>query len=359
MNYIGSKYSLLDFLKHNIMQWHGLEGGVLLDVFSGTGIVGRHFKQHGFRIIANDIQYYAYCLGRALVGISKAPTFGGIMEELVAVERDLLDDPARAVLDYLDAKEGEEGFIYRNYCPGGTLGSDFRRQYFSDENGKRCDAIRMQIEAWWQDGRLTEDEHFYLLASLIDAADRVANTASVYGAFLKHIKKSAMKPLHMEPLQIVECDQEHRAYNRDGSQLVGEVACDVLYMDPPYNHRQYCANYHVLETLARYDHPEVRGVTGLRPYDGQKSDFCMKRRALPAFEEMVAKTSARYVFLSYNSEGIMQKDEILSVMRKHGVADVVSRDYGRFRADVDRENRVYKGDRVEEYLFRLDKGGKR
>jgi len=354
VNYIGSKYSLLGFLEEGVLGWVDPSCRVFFDVFAGTGVVGWRFKQKGFRVVANDIQYYAYCLNRVRVQCNREPEFSAVAEDLgVPGGSNSVD----GVLDHLNVLEGTEGFIYRTYCAGGTQDAEFIRQYFSDENGKRCDAIRMQIEAWRQDGRLTEDEYFYLLASLIDAADSVANTASVYGAFLKHIKKSAMKPLHMEPVQIVEGDGEHRVYNRNGSQLVGEVACDVLYMDPPYNHRQYCANYHMLETIARYDQPEVRGVTGLRPYDGQKSDFCMKRRALPAFEEMVAKTSARYVFLSYNSEGIMQRDEILAVMRKYGVADVVSRDYNRFRADVDGENRVYKGDRVEEYLFRVDKGG--
>ena len=213
----------------------------------------------------------------------------------------------------------------------------------------------MQIEAWWQAGKLTEDEYFYLLTSLIDAADRVANTASVYGAFLKHIKKSAMKPLQLKRLAIVESDEEHEVHNVNGQELVEHLSCDVLYMDPPYNHRQYCANYHVLETLARYDDPHLKGVTGLRLYDDQKSDFCMKRRALPAFEEMVRKTSARYVFLSYNSEGIMSKDEIFQTMEQCGKVDLMMRDYQRFRADVDRENRVYKADQVQEYLFCLSK----
>ena len=355
MNYIGSKYSLLTFLEEGIMGRVDPANRVFLDIFAGTGIVGWHFKQGKFRIVSNDIQYYAYCLNRALVKINRPPEFPGVVKGLKVSQETSSCDPVDAVLGYLNALEGEAGFIYRNFCPGGTQDSEFKRQYFSDENGKRSDAIRLQIERWWEAERLTEDEYFYLLAGLIDAADRVANTASIYGAFLKHIKKTAMKPLRLERLPIVESDREHQVYICDGSRLVEKVPCDVLYMDPPYNHRQYCANYHVLETLARYDDPELRGVTGLRPYEDQKSDFCVKKRALPALEEMVHKTGARYVFLSYNSEGIMQKDGILSTMGKYGNVEVISRDYSRFRADIDRENRVYKADRVEEYLFCLEK----
>ncbi len=353
MNYIGSKYSLRDFLEEGILKNVNADCKVFCDVFAGTGAVGVHFKQKNFKIISNDIQYYAYCLNRALVGISQEPAFAGVLDDLVPAIQ--FCDTTDAVLEYLNSLDGDTGFIYRNYCPGGTEGTEFKRQYFSDENGRRCDAIRIQIENWWQAGKLTEDEYFYLLASLIDAADRVANTASVYGAFLKHIKKSAMKPLQLKRLGIVESDEKHEVHNVNGQALVERLSCDVLYMDPPYNHRQYCANYHVLETIARYDDPNLKGVTGLRPQDDQKSDFCMKRRALPAFEKMVKKTSAQYVFLSYNSEGIMGKDEILQTMGQYGEVDLMTRDYQRFRADVDRENRVYKADQVEEYLFCLNK----
>lgn len=355
MNYIGSKYSLLSFLDEEVLRRVDLENPVFLDIFSGTGIVGWHFKQRKFRVVANDIQYYSYCLNWALVKINKNPEFLDIIKTPNFPRKNPSFCPVDAVLEYLNSLKGEPGFIYLNYCPGGTGSAEFKRQYFSDQNGKRCDAIRIQIENWWKADRLAEEEYFYLLACLVDAADRVANTASVYGSFLKYIKKTALKPLWLKPLPIVESDQDHLVCNCDGSNLVGKVSCDVLYMDPPYNHRQYCANYHVLETIARYDNPELRGVTGLRSFGNQKSDFCLKKQALPALEEMLRKTKARFVFLSYNTEGIMRKGEILSTMKKIGKVELVCRDYPRFRSDTDHNNRVYKTDRVIEYLFCLDK----
>ena len=353
VNYIGSKYSLLDFLERGILERMDPTGKTMLDVFAGTGIVGWHFKQKGFRVLANDIQYYAYCLNRALVQVNRPPTFPGLAGDLGFRRSGAVE----AVLGTLNDLAGIDGFVYRTYCPGGTRGSHHRRQYFTDDNGRRCDAIRKRIKDWREESKLTEDEYFYLLASLIEAVDRVANTASVYGAFLKHIKKSALRSLRLEPLPVARSRLAHRAYNCDGRDLVGRVKHDVLYMDPPYNHRQYCANYHVLETIARYDRPEIRGVTGLRPNEDQKSDFCNRRRALQALGDMVRETRARYVFLSYNSEGLMERDDILSTMGEHGDVDLLTRDYARFRADVDRENRVYKADRVDEYLFCLEKDG--
>ncbi|WP_058866622.1 DNA adenine methylase [Chloracidobacterium thermophilum] len=358
MNYIGSKFSLLPFLERHITEFSRPDSGwTFFDIFSGTGIVGRHFKKLGFRIVANDIQYYSYCLNRAYIGINRQPEFGSIVENLPRPADLQPYEAVDTVLDHLNRLDGVEGFIYRNYCPGGTAGKAFPRQYFTDDNGKLCDAIRLQIEDWHRDALISDDEYFYLLASLIEAIDKVANTASVYGAFLKHVKPSARKPLRLERLEIIPDNRLHRVYNCDGGELASKVQCDILYVDPPYNQRQYCTNYHVLETIAKYDNPELYGVTGLRDYNHQKSDFCHQAKALQSLEKLIQETQAKYVFLSYNSEGLMREDEIMTVMRQYGEVDLKKEDYRRFRADIDRENRRYKTDSVTEYLFCLKKAG--
>ena len=356
MNYIGSKYSLLPFLEENILDFAGPDTDrTLLDVFAGTGVVGQRFKSLGFHIVANDIQYYSYCLNRAYVGINKDPDFSEISEHLPQPTNLLFHDGIDTVLNYLNELEGIDGFVYHSYCPSGTAGTEHPRQYFTDENGRLCDAVRTQIEGWHTAGLITDDEYFYLLASLIEAVDKVANTASVYGAFLKHIKRSAQKPLTLMRPAIVSNGKRHQVYNCDGGDLVDKVACDILYMDPPYNQRQYCTNYHALETIARYDEPELYGVTGLREYSKQKSDFCYKAKAVGFFEHLVRGTKARYVFLSYNSEGLMPEDQIIAVMKRYGRAELRKQDYRRFRADLDSANRKYKSDAVSEYLFCLEK----
>jgi adenine-specific DNA-methyltransferase len=359
VNYIGSKFSLLPFLERHITQFSTPDSGwTFFDIFSGTGIVGRHFKRLGFRVVSNDIQYYSYCLNRAYVGINSQPNFSGIVGDLPRPVGLLLYDAVDAVLDYLNRLKGVEGFVYRNYCLGGTAGTEFPRQYFTDENGKLCDAIRLQIEDWYMAHLISEDEYFYLLASLIEAVDKVANTASVYGAFLKHVKLSARKPLRLERLEIIPDSRLHRVYNCDGSELASKVQCDILYIDPPYNRRQYCTNYHVLETVAKYDNPELYGITGLRDYNHQKSDFCHHAKALRSLEKLVRETKAKYVFLSYNSEGLMHEDEIMLMMKQYGEVDLKKENYRRFRADINRENRKYKTDSVTEYLFCLKKTGR-
>jgi adenine-specific DNA-methyltransferase len=354
MNYIGSKYSLLPFLEKHILDSAGsVTDRTFFDVFAGSGAVGQHFKRLGFRVVANDIQYYSYCLNRAYVGISSEPQFTGIVNTLPQPTGLLLYDGIDVVLGYLNELEGADGFVWQHYCPGGTAHTKHPRQYFTDENGRHCDAIRLRVEEWYRNQQISEDEYFYLLASLIEAIDKVANTASVYGAFLKHIKQSARKPLSLERLRIMPSDKLHQVHNCDGRLLLDRVPCDILYIDPPYNQRQYCTNYHVLETIARYDNPRLHGVTGLRDYEDQKSDFCYKGKALGALDDLIRRTHARFVFLSYNSEGLMSEDQIIATMGQYGRVELKTQRYRRFRADRDRENRRYETDSVVEYLFCL------
>ena len=193
-----------------------------------------------------------------------------------------------------------------------------------------------------------------MLASLINSIDKYANTASVYGAFLKQIKKSAAKDFELELLPIIPGDKESEAHNENINDLIKKIEGDILYLDPPYNARQYCTNYHVLETIARYDDPKLKGKTGLREYSKQKSDFCSPRTVVNAFEEVIRESNFDYIFLSYNNEGLMPFNVIKSVMEKYGKYEMFTKDYRRFKADTD-ENRNHKSDKTIEYLHCLIK----
>lgn len=145
--------------------------------------------------------------------------------------------------------------------------------YFSDFNARKCDAIRITIEEWLKHGKINEHEYFFLLGSLLNSIDKYANTASVYGAYLKTLKKSALKEMKLVALPIMKGNVECKVYNEDISELIKNVSGDILYLDPPYNSRQYCSNYHLLETIARYDNPQIKGKTGLRDYSRSKKCF--------------------------------------------------------------------------------------
>ncbi|MBQ9975663.1 MAG: DNA adenine methylase [Clostridia bacterium] len=331
MNYIGSKYSLMDFLTETIVTVAGTDTDkIFADLFAGTGVVGKTFKQNGYQVIANDIQHYSYVTNKHF--IENVPPLDA------------------SIVEYLNALKGTEGFIYKNYCAGSGSG----RNYFTDQNGMKCDSIRIELELLKNSGEINEAQYYYLLASLINSIDKYANTASVYGAFLKHVKKSAQREFELELLPIIDGDRRSRVYNEDIAELIKRIHGDILYLDPPYNERQYCANYHVLETISRYDFPELKGKTGLRDYSSQKSDFCSSKTVVDAFEHVIRNSDFQYIFLSYNNEGLMPFDVIKGVMEKYGEYEMFCKDYRRFKADTD-ENRNHKSDKTVEYLHCLVK----
>ena len=333
MNYIGSKQSLLPFITETIRGVAGkdLSDKVFCDIFAGTGAVGKTMKTVVKNVIANDWEYYSYVLIRNYIGNHK-----------------VIDDK-EAYLDRLNALPGiGNGFIYNNYC----IGSGSGRQYFSDENGRKIDAIRQEIEKWHLSGEISEDLYFFLLCSLLESADKLANTASVYGAFLKHLKTSAPKPLFVEPALYSINDKEHSVHCEDANFLIKRISGDILYLDPPYNTRQYGANYHILNTIAEYKAFHPKGKTGLREY--LRSLYCSKRTVLSSFQSLIRDAHFKYVFLSYNNEGLMTPAEIGKIMSQYGHYEVFAQDHQRFRADRE-ENRYYSANRTIEYVHVLEK----
>jgi len=317
MNYIGSKQKISDWLKAEILKRVDVENKIFCDIFAGTGVVSKMFKGVA-NVIANDIEYYAYVLNRNYIWNNK-----DIKEKIKVIE----------CLNKLPPRE--DGFIYNNYC------SPANRLYFSDENGKKIDAVRMEIEKYKND----RDLYFFLLASLIESADKVANTASVYGAFLKKIKKSAEKPLIIRPAIYKETDKKHLVFQEDSNKLIEHISGDILYIDPPYNARQYGANYHLLNTIAMYDEFVPKGKTGLREY--YKSPWCQKSKVKEVFEDLIKNADFEWIFLSYNNEGLMNIKDIETIMSKYGSYDVVKREHQRYKAD---NNREYKANKTYEYL---------
>jgi adenine-specific DNA-methyltransferase len=203
MNYIGSKHKLSEFITSTIHKVVGndLSDKVLCDLFAGTGIVGRSFKQKVKKVISNDFEYYSYVLNKNYI------------------ENHLPIPDKENYIDKLNQIKPQEGFIYSNYCRGGH--GD--RQYFSDKNGKKIDAIRTQIEVWKNTAEIDANLYYFLIASLLESADKVANTASVYGAYLKHLKKSAQKELVLAPAEFELNEHNHKVYNEDSNLLIKKI----------------------------------------------------------------------------------------------------------------------------------------
>lgn len=331
MNYIGSKFRLSSWIKDEIIKVVGedLSEKVFCDMFAGTGIVGRTFKKDVKKVISNDLEHYSFVLNKNYI------------ENHIEIK-----DTCKYIDELNSLFLIEDGFIYQNYC----LGSGSSRQYFSDENGKKIDTIRAKIQEWMDSKKISSNLYYFLLTSLLESADKVANTASVYEAFLKTIKPPALKTLKLKPAEFIINDNSHEVFNEDSNELIKRVSGDILYLDPPYNHRQYSSKYHILNTISLYDNFTPKGKTGLREYN--RSKYCAKRKVHESFEELIKNAQFKYIFLSYNNEGLMSEDEVKNIMQKYGEYSLVKKEYKRFKVQM---NKNTKENKTFEYLHILEK----
>jgi adenine-specific DNA-methyltransferase len=332
MRYIGNKTKLLPAIDALLAE-RGLADGsgrTFFDIFAGTASVARHMKERGFRVVSNDRLRASWVRQKALVEASSRP-------------RGLL-----ARLEALVAAPGVEGLVTRQFSPAGKAG----RRFFTVEHAARIDAALEMLTACRASGEADERTICILLCALLEAADRVANISGTYGAFLKTWQPNTRAPLALRLSAPVRSRRRSRAYREDALAIAPRVACDVLYIDPPYNTREYAANYHVLEAIAerpfRTDlaalEAEIYGKSGLRPYE--RSAFCDRARCEDAFRALIATSRAREVIVSYNEEGILTRAQIVAALAEGLSArprDVLFREirYRRFRSDKDGERRSY------------------
>ena len=274
------------------------ESLTLFDAFCGTGAVSDRLKNK-FNLVINDNLKWAtvYTAGRLYAPSCHFERLGF--------------DPF-AFLNQSDEKV--QGFIYKNYAP-----TESSRMYFTPENAARIDYFRKQIEEWHKNKLLSEAEYMLLLASLVESVSRVSNTAGVYGAFLKKWDGRALKPIEFIKPAYNACDSLNiKIYNDKTENIISDVKCDILYLDPPYTQNQYGTQYHLLETLILNDHPSVSKVTGSRPVMPMRSDWSKEYKAHILLDRIIANTTARYIVMSYNNDGLMSKEYIEAVMKRYG-----------------------------------------
>lgn len=374
MRYLGNKTKLLQAIE-DFFGRQGLRGGSLIDVFTGTGSVGRHFKTRGWRVLANDHLALAYVQARAGIGIDAEPGFERLRASL-GLRAPAQRRPQETVLDWLNqAAPVSVGLCARQYAPSGAAG----RRFFTDDAARRIDGAQATIIDWRRRGLLDDDEFHLLLCALIEAASRVANISGVYAAYLKPFQPNALLPPRLQAIDIVPGAGSVVAQGEAGDFLAQHQA-DVLYLDPPYNHRQYAANYHVLEALAEWHRippaaqasyeAALYGKTGMRPYEAQRSAFCSRDRAAQAFRDLLARARVQHVVVSYNEEGILDQETWRDLLAqaagtRMGNVGFTAIAHRRFRSDRrqredsgghPRSYRVIEGraaDEVHEWLFHV------
>lgn len=329
LNYIGSKFQLLDWLVETIQDTTGIQslaGKTVADVFAGTGIVSYHFRTLGATVISNDAELYSSIITHALT-------------------RSVYTETCKEYISKLQSEEGRVGIITQHYSPFG----ENERKFFTVENAMKIDGIRHKLEELKDS--LSDDEYKFLLASILVSADAVSNVPAVYGCYLKNFKQKALKSFQLIPVHTDTTPSDSSRTTRSDVLTLEPVNADIVYLDPPYNERQYSKNYFPLNIIATAPdiQPQLKGKTGI-PSDCFISTFCRKNEVQSAFHTLLKKLNAPWIFLSYNSEGLLSQEKMLEILSDYGDVTVVERDYKRFKSfDYNKDKSI------QEYLFCVHK----
>jgi adenine-specific DNA-methyltransferase len=361
VRYIGNKTRLLPFL-NEVLGTLGVAPGRAHDAFAGTAAVGRSLKGSGWRVESSDVMTYSYVFQRAYVVARRGPSVRRVAERDADLRRALrartfapaASDGLSVLAEYLSNwVEPERGFVSEHFSAASG------RMYFTDENARRIDGARHALHRWREAELVSEDAYYLLLAAIIEGADRVANTAGIYAAYIKQWQPNAVKTFRLDPSRPVSPAAGSRAHRGDAAVVAGQLGeIDLLYIDPPYNARQYSGYYHIPEILATGwfgVRPVLRGKTGLPVDRPPPSAWCNRSGAAKALDELLTVTGARHVLVSYNSEGILPEADFLAILGRRAVAPVQRfvQDYKRYKADKDGERRKYKANGVTELVYYL------
>ena len=307
MRYLGNKDSITHIIKNIISTKVRITPTtILFDALCGTGSIANAFKTT-CNVIINDSLNCAttYAYGRM---VAASCTFNS-----------LGFNPFK----FFNANENIiEGFFYTNYSPGGS-----DRMYLSAYNAGRVDYFRQTIEEWYVNDKINEEEYRYLLACLIESVSFVSNTAGVYGAFLKKWDERALKNIQFIDLSDGILPMHNiDVYTDKLEQIIENIQCNILYLDPPYTQNQYGTQYHLLETLVLDDRPKkISKVTGSRSTSEMRSDWSKIYKVHILLDKILAKTSAQHIFISYNNDGDMSKDFIEAIMKRYGYESTFER----------------------------------
>jgi len=316
--YLGSKTKLLSFID-SIIQKENIEFESFADIFAGTGSVANHFYDRS-KIIINDIldsNYHAY---NAFFGNDK-------------IREKKLKEYLKAY-NSLDVRNYDENYFSRN----------FSNTYFDKTNSKKIGVIREDIEKLFEAKIITAREKSYLLTSLIYALDRIANTVGHYDAYRK--VDIPEKQLFLLPLDVKRSKYGAEIHKSDANELVKKIKADIVYIDPPYNSRQYSDAYHLLENIATWQKQEVFGVAKKINRDHIKSKYNMKSAGM-AFGELIDNIEAKYILVSYNdmggsgnarSQSRISDHEILSALKRKGKVQVYETDFKQFTTGKSSKN---------------------
>nr|WP_300408148.1 DNA adenine methylase [uncultured Ruminococcus sp.] len=314
--YLGNKYKLLPFIT-KVVNEECSDIDSVADIFAGTGAVSSAFTEK--LLITNDLMYSNYICNYAWFGAEEYDP------------QTIID----CVVRYNSLSDLEDNYMTEN----------FSDTYFSRDDCAKIGYIREDIESLYENDRINQRERAILVTSLLYAMDKIANTCGHYDAYRKGVVFEKTLELYV-PLAEVHNTADNQCYNTDANELVKDITADLVYIDPPYNSRQYCDAYHLLENVARWEKPEVFGVARKMDRSTMKSKYCTQS-ATEAFEQLIGDIKAKYILLSYNnmaekgndrSNAKISDQDIMRILEKKGEVKVFSESYKAFttgKSDID------------------------
>jgi len=299
IKYLGSKRLLVGEIAEQV-QGPGVNS--VLDVFSGTSRVGYELKRRGFDVTANDLMTFAKVIAECYI-------IGDANTDLQTVEQ--------LVKEYNESTGRTHGYFTETFCE--------KSRYFKPKNGERVDFIRDDIESKGLDPVIKS----IMLTSLMEAADRVDSTVGLQMAYLKSWAKRADNDLELRVPNLLP--GRGKVTQLDAKDFVAQHPADVAYVDPPYNQHSYLGNYHIWETLCKWDKPEHYGVACKREDVKQrKSEFNFKRKAHNALVEVISALQVKKIIVSFSDEGFISRQDMEVLLEKHGKVRVITKDFQRY-----------------------------
>lgn len=353
ITYLGNKRALLSFIETalvSVKEKTGRDRLDIADMFSGSGIVSRFFKAHANKLYSNDLEDYCNTINRCYLA------------NWSSVDTDELLRHYRKIKQRLDDGPLIKGFISDMYAPADD--DDIRpgeRVFYTARNAAYIDTARTLMED------IPEPYKTFLLAPLLYEASVHTNTGGVFKGYYKNSRTGVGRfggdgqnalsrimsdiELKMPVFGKYECDVE--IYQEDANLLASKLPrLDLAYLDPPYNQHPYGSNYFMLNLINSYIRPEnVSTVSGI-PKDWNRSDYNKKPAAKDAMFDLCSRFDARFLLISFNSEGFIDKDEMILMLEDLGEVSVFDRQYNTFRAS---RNLAGRNIHVREYLYLVEK----
>lgn len=314
--YLGNKYKLLPFIT-GVVNDECPDITSIADIFAGTGAVSSAFTDKV--IITNDLMYSNYICNYAWFGAEE-------------YDPQIIID---CVVRYNALTDLEDNYMTDNFAD----------TYFSRDDCAKIGYIREDIEVLYKKGDINTRERAILITSLLYAMDKIANTCGHYDAYRKGVEFDKSLELYV-PMANRQNNPNNQCFNMDSNELVKNIEADLVYIDPPYNSRQYCDAYHLLENVARWEKPEVFGVARKMDRSTMKSKYCTQS-ATEAFEQLIGDIKAKYILLSYNnmaekgndrSNAKISDQDIMRILEKKGEVKGFSESYKAFttgKSDID------------------------